>query len=381
MNYVYSQAEITLVAIADDTSHGLPGVGSRPRHPQEYFQLGPMQLVSFISLNDIVVNSPWAQRGWTFQEGCLSNRKLIFTDHGVIFMCYGMQCWENIEQDFQPEVDGYSSGVISRADQIIPNIKNRGHEEWTNIILEEYSRRTLSFDEDALQACLGILRGFNVTHYWGVKITNAIDLSMQEQIRPLAMDLYWRNYKPTNRREGFPTWSWTSCGGKKDFGSSAPFAGDMCDIAIQVNREQEHWVDVAEFARNHSGDLGSIIPGKRLRITGRMLRPIWVKKNEETFISVPVSSETEPEVQLTIYLDTTDASIQPEDNVQALVIETNFNDSTPILMLLENCGDSYRRIGLAQSLEPRELSLFALRNATRQALWMEQAELQTIFLE
>lgn len=37
--------------------------------------------------SDSIKQSKWATRGWTYQEGCLSRRRLIFTEKEVLFLC------------------------------------------------------------------------------------------------------------------------------------------------------------------------------------------------------------------------------------------------------------------------------------------------------
>ncbi|KAI7773675.1 hypothetical protein LA080_010078 [Diaporthe eres] len=371
MDLIYSQAAITLIATAYDADYGLPGVSSRLRHPQKDLNIGLFQLASFTSLDRIIVNSVWAQRGWTFQEGCLSNRKLLFTDHGIVFLCGGMQRWETIDQEVTEE-DGNNRGAISRLEQILPDVKTVDLEPRISILLEEYSKRTLSFDEDALQACLGMLKGMGVTHHWGIQVTKAIN--PEGGPRPLVMDLYWRNYSPAEKRIGFPTWSWASCRERKDFGESAPFAGDACEIEIQDT--EGRWIDATALARDPPGDLSTVTPGQRLRVNGPMIKSRWIAEEGKTYIEVPGSTE-----RLVVFLDTVDESTLLHGDAEELVIETNFNDLTPILMLLEPHGEHYRRIGIAQSLEPRRLSLAALRMAGSHAAWMEHSEIRTIVLE
>lgn len=371
MNFIYSQAAITFIATANDADYGLPGVSSRLRHPQKDLNIGPLRLARFISLDKIIVKSAWAQRGWTFQEGCLSNQKLLFTDHGIVFICRGMQRWETIEQKVTEE-DGENRGAISHLEQILPDVKTVPPDVWINILLEQYNRRTLSFDEDALKACQGILRGMGVTHYWGIKVIEAVNLSGGP--RPLVMDLFWLQYKPAERRIGFPTWSWASCRGPKYFGGSAPFANDTCEIEVQDT--EGRWIDVTTLARDHPGDLGTFTSGQRLRVTGPMIKSHWITEDDKTYIQVPGQNE-----RLTVFLDTVDESTLFRGDAEELVVETNFEDLSPVLMLLEPHGDHYRRVGHAQTLEPRSSSMAAMRNVGTHTAWMKQTEIRTIVLE
>ncbi len=38
----------------------------------------------------------WSSRAWTYQEGLLSRRRLLFTESQVYFQCMEMHCWEGI---------------------------------------------------------------------------------------------------------------------------------------------------------------------------------------------------------------------------------------------------------------------------------------------
>lgn len=373
MDVIYSQADITLIATLSGADDGLQGVSSQTRHPQDFIQLGPFCLASFKSLDRVILDSAWARRGWTFQEGCLSTRRLIFTDHGVVYMCNSMQRWETVEQQVTEE-DGNNRGVITRVEQVLPMFKTLDPEVWWDILIEEYTGRALSFEEDALHACLGILKALGTTHHWGIEIVGA--LFNQDKPKGLVMDLYWRNVEPTNRRIGFPTWSWTSCTGKKDFGSSSPQIEYACIVEVRADEEEGLWVDVTTFTRDQLAKLSESSSGQMIRVTGYMFKPIWVTENGESHVRIPAHPEA-----LSIFLDTTAATMISHEDTEALVIEANFNDMSPIVMLLYPCGDRYRRFGVAQSSEPRESSMYALRNAGSMVPWKKHVEVRTILLE
>ncbi|KAF2825359.1 heterokaryon incompatibility, partial [Ophiobolus disseminans] len=94
---VYSQASLCIVAAAGtDSSHVVPGVGKTARTPQLTFQLGDLDFFQRYSSGHTVARSKWRSRGWTFQEGCLSRRRLIFTDQEVLFLCRDMYCQESL---------------------------------------------------------------------------------------------------------------------------------------------------------------------------------------------------------------------------------------------------------------------------------------------
>ncbi|KAK0664608.1 heterokaryon incompatibility protein-domain-containing protein [Cercophora samala] len=100
MAAIYEAAEITIVAAAGDgASHGLPGIRDTPRRQQPRYTLdsGNM-LVSTLGdpRRDIIESSHWT-RGWTYQEGILSNRRIVFTEHQVYWECRNMAAQESVD--------------------------------------------------------------------------------------------------------------------------------------------------------------------------------------------------------------------------------------------------------------------------------------------
>ncbi|KUJ10936.1 HET-domain-containing protein, partial [Mollisia scopiformis] len=91
MDTIYEDSEMTIVAAAGvGPTYGLPGV-SRTRRPQPVANIGQLQLVSPGSVaREVLKESRWSTRGWTFQEAYLSRRRLTFTDEQVYYECRGM---------------------------------------------------------------------------------------------------------------------------------------------------------------------------------------------------------------------------------------------------------------------------------------------------
>lgn len=87
-----------------DTSNGLPKVGNtvtpsdKPERdlPPNKME-GKLVLVSTLEEPRTTIrNSEWATRGWTYQEGVLSNRRLVFTEDQVYWECSGMAVCESV---------------------------------------------------------------------------------------------------------------------------------------------------------------------------------------------------------------------------------------------------------------------------------------------
>ncbi|OCK86223.1 HET-domain-containing protein, partial [Lepidopterella palustris CBS 459.81] len=88
MDRIYNGAWLTLIAgEGDDANAGLPGVRTGSRSYQQYFEVvdGLTIYISTPLLKESL--SRWINRGWTFQEGLLSDRCLIFTASQVFWKC------------------------------------------------------------------------------------------------------------------------------------------------------------------------------------------------------------------------------------------------------------------------------------------------------
>ncbi|KAF2122600.1 heterokaryon incompatibility protein-domain-containing protein [Lophiotrema nucula] len=99
MTTIYSEAHLTIIAAAGlDADHGLPGANGTPRRPQPKYNLDDgSTLVSSLPDPRLEVVQPlWSSRGWTYQEGILSRRRLIFTETQMYWECRCMAVNESI---------------------------------------------------------------------------------------------------------------------------------------------------------------------------------------------------------------------------------------------------------------------------------------------
>lgn len=103
MATIYESSEVTLVAAGGNgASHGLPGVASTHRNSQPRYTLnGGNTIISTLRdpRHDLLESSYWT-RGWTYQEGILSNRRVVFTENQVYWECRNMAAQESIATAF-----------------------------------------------------------------------------------------------------------------------------------------------------------------------------------------------------------------------------------------------------------------------------------------
>ena len=97
MGDIFSQSTLTLiVAAGDGVSEGIPGI-SVPRNTQLSLKTDTgLFTTSLLRPDAEVASSTWASRAWTYQEGLLARRRLIFTPSQVYFQCRSLHCHESL---------------------------------------------------------------------------------------------------------------------------------------------------------------------------------------------------------------------------------------------------------------------------------------------
>jgi uncharacterized protein YcfL len=230
MGSIYRNAEATIVAAAGgDPTYGLPGAGYRSRNSQQRVSIGQQILCSTRPDPKFVIErSTWMSRGWTYQEAFLSRRLIFFTEDQVYFECQTMHCREAISpplrlvhtKNKRRLHEGFHPGMFRQIEQEISC-----ESVWR--IIAAYSRRSMSFDDDALGGILGLLTYLEnckhrVYHFWGVPIfTPALWIKRKRNamlprgklVHAFANALLWHHQRPARRRPGFPSWSWTGWDG------------------------------------------------------------------------------------------------------------------------------------------------------------------------
>ncbi|KAM0252880.1 hypothetical protein ACHAQJ_007510 [Trichoderma viride] len=100
MTTIYEHAELTIVSAAGSgASHGLPGVQSTPRktQPKILLESGSLLTSALQDPRQEILASEYWTRGWTYQEGVLSNRRLVFTENQAYWECRCMAAQESLQ--------------------------------------------------------------------------------------------------------------------------------------------------------------------------------------------------------------------------------------------------------------------------------------------
>ncbi|KAH7374135.1 heterokaryon incompatibility protein-domain-containing protein [Cadophora sp. MPI-SDFR-AT-0126] len=145
MGAIYEGATVTFIAaVGEDSNFGIPGIHgiSEPRDDRTRRK------------EDLVKDSEWYKRGWTFQELAFSQRRMIFTPNDVIWEC-SHTMWREYWGD--PE---YTGGRF-------PPMSSKWLTTWrdpgTDVLVqygemvEGFTKRKLTYSEDILDAFTGIL--------------------------------------------------------------------------------------------------------------------------------------------------------------------------------------------------------------------------------
>lgn len=219
MDRVYSNAFFTIVAAAGSGSGaGLAGI-SRPRQKQGRVTVDRTQLIEiWDDGTELIKNSTWASRGWTFQEGYLSPRCLILTDREAIYLCNDEHATETQGHSFYEE----TKRIMKRFRWMVQPESKSGYWAVPDHLgpqIEEYSARSLSNEDDSLNAFLGILKHYElhakspaeaISHLWGITTRQADNLTY--------FDIMWRHQNVAKaRRPGFPSWSWIGWNGAIEY--------------------------------------------------------------------------------------------------------------------------------------------------------------------
>ncbi|MCJ1224912.1 hypothetical protein MMC12_001559 [Toensbergia leucococca] len=231
MNFVYERAYITIVAAAgDDADAGLPGLPGMTRSSRTSVQhtevVAGMKLgICMPSLKEQISNSTWATRAWTFQEGLLSKRYLVFTNEQVYWECRQAGFCEAVEEPFDqfPDMTALPSFSCVLGS---PFLTERNFNKLYFRLVSTYSARELTYQSDILEAFAAVLGQFETL--FGIRFFLGIPR------QGLSEYLRWNHVSPAgflsenrvsslripqsiHRRAGFPSWTWAGWSGQVEF--------------------------------------------------------------------------------------------------------------------------------------------------------------------
>ncbi|KAN0108704.1 HET domain containing protein [Hyaloscypha variabilis] len=268
MDLIYQNAELTIIAaIGEDPNYGLPGVGYRKRKLQKLTtcaKVGEHFLISIQASPKTAIDEfKWGTRAWTYQEGLLSRRRLVFLKEQMVFECYGMYCYESLhlplETMHRKDMHGFKS-VFCSEKRVGMFPKGVG----TTVIdivrrIEEYSERTLTHPSDILKGMLGIFHAFETSrlrlyHYGGIPLLpaklgrSADNTERWTRTMGFLKGLFWESEISSDRRHGFPSWSWTGWHGPVKWKDGIwPSVAVDPNIQVKVELADGHFANLENF--------------------------------------------------------------------------------------------------------------------------------------
>lgn len=220
MGEIYARSALTLiVAAGEGVQDGIPGV-SVPREDQLSLKTQTGLFTTSLLRPDLEVgSSKWASRAWTFQEGLLSTRRLVFTPSQIYFQCQTLHCHESISLPLHlaPNVNLGRVFPDTAATASQPrHIKNQ---------IKAFIPKELARNDDRLDAFRGVLHRYAnmplaVDSLVGLPLFHPDDFKnarVVSQTDRLAVGLGWtpnhavplQGYvDPYFREGGFPSWTW-----------------------------------------------------------------------------------------------------------------------------------------------------------------------------
>ncbi|KAK2590137.1 hypothetical protein QQS21_012190 [Conoideocrella luteorostrata] len=260
MDLIYSGAYATIVAVdGDDSNAGLRGVCRHNlREPQcrewvDGYELATVYPPSMKEISER--DSKHSTRAWTLQEMVFSRRRILFGKTQVHYLCCTMNCAESVDDTIDPvgmtersennsEIFNFESALraqnlaqpLSALQISNSDLRVRATDKYYTFLVGQYTSRSMTNDDDSLNACLGLLNYLQRSllpggFFWGLPL------------REYPQSLRWfhmRWVKP-RRRKDFPSWSFVGWEGEAGYtdalvlkGSNQTRFDDEVDIGVEL---------------------------------------------------------------------------------------------------------------------------------------------------
>ncbi|POR31388.1 Uncharacterized protein TPAR_08365 [Tolypocladium paradoxum] len=250
MGAVYATAVVTIIAADGDSQNGLPGLKgvSDPREMnQQVIPFGDEKLIvrntGIFSMSGYL---PYYDRGWTYQEYKMSQRRILFNRQELHWECR-CSVWHE-EMILGATVDEYIDPRPSVILAGFPDLESLFH------MISTYNEKELRYDEDALPAISGLLsvvsRSFTGGFLYGLP-----EMFFE---RGLGWRPYWEHTNLRRRTSsdspagsrlspsGLPSWSWIGWQGSVYCGYE-----DAARVDYQQFRIEET-IPITEWYTSHS---------------------------------------------------------------------------------------------------------------------------------
>ncbi|KAK4177587.1 heterokaryon incompatibility protein-domain-containing protein [Triangularia setosa] len=252
MGRIYESARFTIIAAAGDgPDHGLPGVTATRRLPHPFMKIQGFTLTLIPQPDGYIHHTKWATRGWTLQEGFLSSRHLVFTEHQVFYECQCIQAVEALVGTYQHPYSYssrelwfhvFASGTSKRRGRGRPGFH---YVEQLHGFIENYITRDLTDPNDGLNAFRGILQHAQqaitpIYELCGLPIYDDPKyMGTEDNNSAMAVSLSWK-MNNLRRQPEFPSWTWVGWRSVKRTGASSFYLGT--DERWYSSSDSKHYI-------------------------------------------------------------------------------------------------------------------------------------------
>lgn len=280
MDWIYAKALFTIIAADAQTSmSGLAGVRSASRNVKQLaVQIRPgVRLLTPLDAPKNLDGSMWNSRAWTFQEGLLSKRLLIFQGNQMLWHCRSFIAHEDMtaadkDSEYPPfpwlalqkqqlgTGSGSDGSIMVSPDQTTRIFRSKTFGQYTHLI-SQYTTRQLTHDDDILRALGGLLHVFH----------HAFTLPMRYGLPEILFDiaLLWqpaemlevRSPGPDQEQSHFPSWSWAGWRGaikyEEPFRATIdPFLGTLTRHSVNEDEPREERIRplVRWYSKSHTSE-------------------------------------------------------------------------------------------------------------------------------
>lgn len=257
MGDIYGAAFATVIFAVPSRrylEHGIPGL-SAPRPPyQRIEKVGNLKLATtYPSLDMAIATSQWNKRAWTYQEGLLSKRCILFGPEQSHFECAEMGCCESIKEPSVARCEqDYLIPYKSRLRNPFLDPYDFNSLYWR--LVRDYTGRDMSFASDSLHAFAALNKEFERADRaltWGLPISSS------------ALNLLWEHepwdFREISRRDGFPSWSWAGWSGTAAMNFPLDPASELnCTCTIADKSPRSHILSCK--ARSAKVDITGVFP-------------------------------------------------------------------------------------------------------------------------
>ncbi|KAK6854136.1 hypothetical protein PG995_009229 [Apiospora arundinis] len=411
MDKIYANAHLTIVAAAgQDASYGLPGVGDRRRRPQGYVSsvAGNVDIIQvFPHTLAELDESTWARRGWTYQEGFLSTRRLIFTDRQISFLCNKSHHAETIQRadalcfsKMKASASGFLHMIPSTAfaSSARPRSDLAVEQQWQNLKQEQlvnYTRRQLTNECDSVNAILGLFRTLQpsgIHHLHGLPIRRRRRRNRGGD-PGLESPLAWHHEAEgvVRRRKQFPSWSWSGWeGGIRMDESDICIPGD-CEIWLMEDENDKKAVALKDWLARElrdqnppSANIPHLLRVTTLTVQVQCVRKTWTKLKETISLMSRLAGmrfRDGVHAMLPIREGITqmayaymDEDVSLDGSVLGLVLHASWSSRKNAIMLLKQDVEHpqhYRRIGLVRVSGSANIRPTAVGNSDPQTIYVD----------